>query len=386
MNLRNGKIGVVDLLSGESAEDDLAQDIGSGNVYDGLISKHGPESMVIGTGLLTGSLIPASCAGALTVSKKTMPLLGHAGVELKLTGFDFIVLKGKAPDWSYLWVRDGMIELVHMPESPQLNSWQRTDRIRADQGDSKIQVISAGPWCDARSPASQLVISHWGGEDKVGMGAEFGRMNLAAVAFRGMGELEIAEPEDHFEKCVSLMRTHLSKLGPNSGLRSYFEAAGREDFVRLEHRHTGCYGCPYPCRTYLKTEEDPKELRMMSKEPGYLHFDVPALERAFELGLNALDASRILMRCAQSCAEPVAVLNAAGAKKDGLSLASVESVLSSPEGRGPADKGNFEVSFTAQDDYRKCLGLGLCPRYWAKAGFDIEAINTCSEPALGRKL
>jgi len=59
------------------------------------------------------------------------------------------------------------------------------------------------------------------------MGAEFGGKMLAAVAFRGMGELEIADPEDHYRKCVALMNDHLSRLGPNKGLQSYFDAAGR---------------------------------------------------------------------------------------------------------------------------------------------------------------
>jgi len=43
MNLRNGKIGIIDLSTGESSEEDLAQDIGAGNVSEGLISRHGPR-------------------------------------------------------------------------------------------------------------------------------------------------------------------------------------------------------------------------------------------------------------------------------------------------------------------------------------------------------
>src|SRR4030042_542992 len=256
-----------------------------------------------------------------------MPLLGHAGIELKLSGFDFLVLKGKAPNWGYVWTRDGIVELVELRESPQLNSWQRTDKIRADQGDSKIQVVSGGPWCDAGSPAAQLVVDHWGGEDKVGMGAEFGKRNLAAVAFRGRGGLEMAAPEAHFEGSVALMKGHLSRLGPNKGLQSYYEGAGREDFVSLVHRYIGCYGCPFPCRTYLKTEEGPKEMRFMHKEPGYLHYDVPALEMATQVGLSSRDATRVLTRCAQAGAEPVAVLTAAAVGGGRPDVAAIESLL-----------------------------------------------------------
>jgi len=125
---------------------------------------------------------------------------------------------------------------------------------------------------------------------------------------------------------------------------------------------------------------------MMSKEPGYLHYDVPALESAFELGLNALDATRILAHCARSGAEPVAILDAAGAKRDKLSTDSVDTVLSNPEGRGPADKGNFELSFSSKDDYRRCLGLGLCPRYWRRWASMSRPFRRVLNRLLGFKL
>src|SRR4030066_1141341 len=115
MNLRNGKIGIIDLSTGESSEEDFAGDVLTEGVPRELLEKHGPDSIVLGTGLLTGSLIPASCVGTLTTGRHTMPILGHAGIELKLTGFDFLVLKGKASNWGYIWIRDGIMEFGEMP-------------------------------------------------------------------------------------------------------------------------------------------------------------------------------------------------------------------------------------------------------------------------------
>ncbi len=381
MYLRNGKVGIVDLSSGESSEEQL----GVAFPHD-LLANHGQDSIILGTGLLTGSLVPASCAGTVTAGQKTMPLLGHAGVELKLSGFDAIVLKGKVPKSGYVWIRDGIAEFVESPEMSKLNSWQRTDKIRADQGDSKIQVLSGGPWCDAGSPAAQLVVNHWGGEDKVGIGAEFAKRGLVAVAFRGMGELEAADEEAHFEGAVTLIQDHLSRLGPNKGLRSYFADVGGDDFGGMVHRHIGCYGCPFPCRTFLKTEEDPKELRLVHKEPGYLHFDVPALRAAVEFGLGAREATRVLSRCAQAGAEPVAVMTATMTKSASVGLDSIEAMLASPADVPQASEGNFEQSLSRSSDYEKCLELGLCPRYWGKVGFDLASISACAESALGRRI
>jgi len=386
MNLRNGKVGFIDLSSGESGEEEVEEIALGEDSLKGILAKHGQDSVILGTGLLTGSLIPASCAGTVTVGNKTMPLMGHAGVELKLSGFDFVVLKGKASKWGYVWIRDGIIEFVETPEIVQLNSWQRTDKIRSDQGDSKIQVLSGGPWCDDGRPAAQLVVNHWGGEDKVSVGAGFGARKLAAVAFRGMGELELADPETHFEGSVEMMQSHLSRLGPNKGLRSYYEGAVGEGFDGLVHRHIGCYSCPFPCRTFLKTEEDSKEFRHMHKEPGYLHFDVSALEAAARAGLSARDSIRALARCAQAGAEPATIITASAARSSHADVAAIEALLADPGDLPPASKGNFELSFSRSADYEECLGLGLCPRYWGKVGLDVRAITKCAESALGRMI
>jgi aldehyde:ferredoxin oxidoreductase len=221
MYLRNGRALVFDLGTMESVEQELeeARDleaISSIRVADALIAGHGGDCLVFGTGALTGSFVPASCCGIVRCggrSPRTVPLLGFAGVELKMSGFDFVVVKGVAATPGYLWLRDGMGEFCESKDMPELDSWARTDKIRAEQGDSKIQVVTTGQWGDAKLHSSQLVTDYWGGEDKVGMAAVFGGIGLSAVAFRGMGELELAEPEGHFEEALQLMREHIGDLG-----------------------------------------------------------------------------------------------------------------------------------------------------------------------------
>jgi len=124
----------------------------------------------------------------------------------------------------------------------------------------------------------------------------------------------------------------------------------------------GCFGCLFPCRTFVKVDEDPKEMRLGVKEPGYLHYDVPALEIALSAGMGAREATLTLMKCARAGVEPCSTL------------------VNAPP------PGNFENSFPEPTQYLNALGLGLCPRYWAKAGFDIGAVNSVAEPALGQAL
>ena len=399
MYLRNGRIGMADLGSKETSEQEFIEEatwegMSSLVIAERLAEEHGQDSIVLGTGVLTGSFVPAASSGIVRAGRdadgrqRVMPVMGMAGFELKLSGFDFIVVKGRAEKPSYLWVRDGMIDIVEAEDMTKLSSWARTDKIRADQGDAKIQVVAAGPWGDAGHPQAQAVVEYWGGDDKAGVGSEFGRKNLVAVAVRGMGELELSEPEGHFEDAILLMREHLVTLGENRGLASYSDVAAREDFRKLVHRNVGCYGCPFPCRSYLKVAEDPGELRLVSKEPGYLHYDVPALAKAFELGMDARDATVALIDCAKAGAEPHSVLSWALELSEKVTPQTVSEVLANPKDlkrvlidRPPA---NLEAAFDDVDTYRACLGLGLCPRYWSKVGFDMVQVASFAEDLLGR--
>jgi hypothetical protein len=388
MYLRNGKVGVFDLSSGESSEreysEDLAaDDVSSIRVAERLAAQHGDDAMVLGTGLLTASFVPASCAGILWSRRGFVPLLGFAGFELKLAGFDFIVIRGKASSRGYLWVRDGVMDLVESEEMSSLDSWKRTDKIRSDQGDGKIQVLAAGPWGDAGKHAAQAVSNYWGGEDKVGLGSEFGTRNLLAIAFRGMGELELQEPEKHFEDSLLLMRDHVLRLGKSDGLESYWKRAARDDFRRLKHRTVACYGCPHPCRSYLKVFEDPGEMRLVEKEPGYLHYDVPAIDRCFSEGLSASDSTIFLMKCARAGAEPVSMIDGIVSSGKELTIETADSILSKPSDIKNVRAMNFEASFEDVEQYRASLGLGVCPRYWSKIGFSLETVAAYGRSALG---
>jgi aldehyde:ferredoxin oxidoreductase len=391
MYLRNGKIGIFDLSAGEQSEqefsDELAKDgVSSIRIAEKLASEHGEDSLVLGTGLLTASFVPASCAGILWSRRGLVPILGHAGFELKMTGFDFIVIKGRAERRGYLWIRDGMMELVESSGFESMDSWKRTDKIRSDQGDGKIQVLSIGPWGDSGKQAAQLVLDYWGGEDKVGMGSELGKRNISAIAFRGMGEIELAEPEKHFEDSLLLIRDHVLRLGKNEGLVSYWKGADRDDFKKLLHRPVACYGCPYPCRSYLKVFEDPKEMRMVENEPGYLHYDIPALEKCFAYGLGASDATIALMKCARAGVEPASLLDGLLASGSKVSVKQVESAAAKPSDIKNARAMNFESSFSDIEQYRNTLGLGVCPRYWSKIGFDLEALVSYGQSAYGRPI
>ncbi|MBN1666457.1 MAG: hypothetical protein JW862_05195, partial [Anaerolineales bacterium] len=77
-----------------------------------------PENvLVIANGLLTGA--PVSTATRYLVSARSPLTMGYGeseaggfwGPELKMAGFEAIVVKGRAPQPVYLWIKDGEVEL-----------------------------------------------------------------------------------------------------------------------------------------------------------------------------------------------------------------------------------------------------------------------------------
>jgi len=151
-----------------------------------------PENvLVIANGLLTGA--PVSTATRYVVSARS-PLTGGYGEseaggfwgpELKMAGFEAIVVKGRAPQPVYLWIQDGVTEI-----RPAAHLWGRTtaeaqETIRAELGDEKIRVLQIGIGGENLVRYAGLTndLRHFNG--RTGMGAVMGSKNLRAIAVRG---------------------------------------------------------------------------------------------------------------------------------------------------------------------------------------------------------
>jgi aldehyde:ferredoxin oxidoreductase len=151
-----------------------------------------PENvMVIANGLLTGS--PVSTATRYVISARS-PLTGGYGEseaggfwgpELKMAGFEAIIIKGKSAEPVYLWIQDGKAELRSAK-----HLWGKTPldvqtAIRSELGDDKIRVLQIGPAGEklVRYACITNDLRHFNGRN--GMGAVMGSKNLRAVAVRG---------------------------------------------------------------------------------------------------------------------------------------------------------------------------------------------------------
>jgi aldehyde:ferredoxin oxidoreductase len=149
--------------------------------------------LVIANGLLTGA--PFSTATRFTVAARS-PLTGAYGEseaggfwgpELKMAGYEAIVISGRAAQPTYISIHDDKVELCdatklwgHEPDEVQT-------RIRAKHGDDRVRVLQIGIGGEnlVRYAALSNELRHYNG--RTGMGAVMGSKNLKAIAVRGSG-------------------------------------------------------------------------------------------------------------------------------------------------------------------------------------------------------
>ena len=200
-----GKLLRVDLSAGswevETITEEFYRLYPGGKALAGYILLHempanvdplSPENvLVIANGLLTGA--PVSTATRYTVSARS-PLTGGYGEseaggfwgpELKMAGFEAIIIKGKSPTPVYLWIKEGEVEI-----RPAEHLWGKQpdvvqDLIYEELGDKKIRVLQIGLGGEnlVRYAGLTNELRHFNGRN--GMGAVMGSKNLRAVAVRG---------------------------------------------------------------------------------------------------------------------------------------------------------------------------------------------------------
>jgi len=151
-----------------------------------------PENvLVLANGLLTGA--PVSTATRYVVSARSPLTMGYGeseaggfwGPELKMAGFEAIVIKGRSPKPVYLWIQDGEAEIRDAAHIWGQKTAPAQAAIRSELGDEKIRVLQIGPAGEnlVRFAGITNDLRHFNGRN--GMGAVMGSKNLRAVAVRG---------------------------------------------------------------------------------------------------------------------------------------------------------------------------------------------------------
>lgn len=406
-----GDVLIVDLASGttEQVDFDEAEEAGPGLLAGlALLEKHADgDPLIFGSGLFTGTPVPGACLGfALAVSPLSgkpavAPLSLFAGSEMKLSGFAMVVVKGVSDGPVYLWLHDGVPDIMDASALWGKDTWETTDGIRREMGESMIQVLSIGPAGEAASRLASISINYWGSGDDAALAAVMGEKKLKAVAVRGLGMLDADEPEEFYNGASGLMAGAVKDRSFNAicgGIKAGDLAGWLEP---LAHRVRSCFACPTACFTFVKYNEAPSVMESTEvAEPGMLVTSAAAALWLKNGGWDAEPACRAMEAMAREGVDLVRSARELAPKpmsgKDEITAA-VKGLKGSEDAAWPVGEapgyglfGTWVPAMGSPEEWllanRIGYALGICPTYLLISRMDIEALFALCGPAAGVEL
>ncbi len=329
-NLINEILLVIDLSSGETYTEDIEEDffletVGGVGANLALYEQYQDEDpIILGTGLVTGTLVPGSSLAVVTAKSPVTGKICHAplnlygGMELKYAGFDYVVIKGKSENPVYLWLHDEVADIKDATGIWGKDTWATTDELRKSLGEDIIQVLSVGSAGEKQLDCAQINVNYWPSGDRWGFGKCFGKKNLKAVAMRGMGIFDLDDEEGFIDACAELLEAfkNQSPLSGKKGIAEISAAIGEnisEWLSPIIHRHSADYNCPYAANTFVKYNESPDILEETDvAETGFYLTDITGLLACKRLGLSAEETCRLLEALSREGMDAVATSNYLG--------------------------------------------------------------------------
>ena len=210
-----GKILRVDLTTGEMTEtltSDYAQFIGGRGIAAMIYWETVPpecgafdpeNALIFMTGPGTGTLAPTASKFCVA-SKSPAPVKeiyswsepsGHWSAELKFAGYDGLVVTGKSPKPVYLWINDGKAELRSAERLWGMwlsNMMLEIQNLHGPQA----RVAGIGPAGENLCRQAPIIVDREHATGITGAGAVMGSKNLKAIAVRGTGAVNVAEPQE----------------------------------------------------------------------------------------------------------------------------------------------------------------------------------------------
>ena len=294
----------------------------------------GEESiLVIAPGILTGTSAPT--AGRTVVEGKSpatgsfikSSMGGHWGAEFHYSGYDLLVIHGKAEGWTNLVVTDSVVKLMPATSYAGLDSRQTTKKMIDELKIPGLSVACIGPAGENLVKIAGIMCDIYHTAARGGLGAVMGSKKLKAIGTTGRTPLDIADTKafaalsdkarrsiDDNGRCQFykeygtagvIMSVNESKALPNENFKKgYLSDAYQISGQCLTEqgylvRRESCFACNISCKRYTRTKD--KYIGSASGGPEYenlgslgaatLVVDMDANLRANELcNIYGLDA------------------------------------------------------------------------------------------------
>jgi len=281
-----GHLMVVDLTHGEvSVErypDNFAEDfLGGFGVNNRLVSEFSrpgtdplsaENPVILGAGPLVGTAVPGS---SRVMANSCLPLTGAVasasgsmglGANMKWSGLDHVVITGRAPAPTLLYIEDNRVEFLPAESLWGKGILETTRHLWSAYPGSSVLVI--GPAGEREVHLSLALIDACATLGRGGLAAVLGSKNLKALVVRGGGGVKVAHPRRLEELVRGLherlenfsMREAAAELGmigawpmyaaqllpygaTEDDLRVITERFGPQAYLKLKRCRVACPSC-----------------------------------------------------------------------------------------------------------------------------------------------
>ena len=255
-----------------------------------------PDNLLIfSAGLLVGTAAPSANRTIVsTISPQTNLMAfsmagGFFAAELKHAGYDKVILRGKSPDWVYLLIHNGKVELRDASHLQGKGCYETAELIKQELKEPKAQVASIGLAGENRVYFASIEVEK-SSCSRLGVGAIMGDKRIKAVVVRGTKDVNVARPAEYFELCTEMLESMrhrldnplpgfdamLATLGPQAlshsddgfHIDNFAWGNARErkkghwtkeygekweaDQLQSMERHISCFNCPVKCGGIIK--------------------------------------------------------------------------------------------------------------------------------------
>jgi len=262
-------------------------------IYDEVgvdVKPFDPENRVIfavgpfqGTGIPGDAKFCISTKSPLTKTYANSMAGANWGPAFKKTGYDALIIQGKADAPVYLWINDETAEIRDGRKFWGMDAYEAAKALKEDVGQRRASVAAIGPAGERLVAMACVVADGHSFAGRCGVGAVMGSKNLKAVVVHGAKSPPIADP-DGFARLRKELVQKTSKLG--EAMRQYgtpdladYHSRGnipikywsQDSFEEgakslsqpiynevLKARPLPCLHCPVGCHRHVKVEEPEK--------------------------------------------------------------------------------------------------------------------------------
>jgi len=178
----------------------------------------GPDNIVVfANGPLSGTTAPCACRTEITNKSPLTGSIGSGntgglwGALLKHAGFDVVIIRGKAEKPVYLWIDNDKVEIRQADHLWGKDTKETSDALIGEldpSRQSRISVLTIGPAGENLVRYACPLNDYHHCAARGGSGAVMGSKKLKAIAVRGTGAVEIANPVE-FQEAVRETRERL---------------------------------------------------------------------------------------------------------------------------------------------------------------------------------